>query len=197
MSKSDIKIVDNLLPQGYANQIETDLMRTGFPWYYIDDVTNYNYGNNSGLVHPAYDFGKQPTDWLPFIKPLVYHIEEVNKKSINELLRVRVGFLMPSVTYTEHNTPHIDFMMPHYTACYYVNDTDGDTVIFDQTLSDVPERELTEQVLQNYVEQTDFTVAESCSPKKNRLCIFDGNRFHASTKPKLHDKRLVISVNFT
>jgi hypothetical protein len=193
---NDIQVFDKIIPHGYANQIEEDLSRTQFPWYYVNDVTNKNYGNNSGLTHLPYDMGKPPTDWLPFIKPLVYSIEEATNKPMHELLRIRVGFLYPTPNHQEYNTPHVDFTFPHYTACYYVNDSDGDTVMFDKKLTDIAATNYTEEVLQQYVAETQFNVVSRCSPKKGRLCVFDGLRFHASTKPQYHDRRLVITVNY-
>lgn len=192
-----VLIVDNLLPQGYADQIETDLLSMPFPWHYIDDVTNKSYGSNSGFAHLAYDLGKQPTEWYAFLKPLVYHIEQAQSKRILELLRIRVGLLTPTgdVEYT-HNTPHIDFTMPHYTACYYVTDSDGDTVVFDQHLSNTNITNVTEEALIGYVKATEFTVDGRASPKKNSVCIFDGLQFHASTKPKNNNRRIVITINY-
>jgi hypothetical protein len=192
---TDIKIVDKIIPQGYADQIEADVLTTGFPWFYINDVTNPNYGSNSGFVHPAFDFGKQPSDWHSFIRPMVYGIEEAHGQAITQILRIRVGLLTQTNT-VGFNTPHVDFTMGHFTACYYVNDSDGDTVMFDQRLSDTGITNFTEQNLVEYVERTQFTVAGQSSPKKGRVCIFDGTRFHASTKPNTHDKRVVITVNF-
>jgi hypothetical protein len=193
---TDIQILDKVIPQGYANQIEADVLRTGFPWYFIDDVTNPNYGSNSGLVHPAFDFGQQPSEWYAFIKPLVYAIEEATGNPMSELLRIRVGCLTPTneVGY-DFNTPHVDFTMNHWTACYYVNDSDGDTVLFDQTLDQVGTGNIDEQRLIDFVKQSEFTVAQRCSPQKGRLCIFNGKRFHSSTKPTA-GKRVVITVNY-
>jgi hypothetical protein len=192
-----VLVVDDLLPQGYADQIEYDLMSTPFPWYYIDDVTSKSYGSNSGFAHVAYDLGKQPTEWYAFLKPIVYHIERAHGKRMTELLRIRVGLLMPNgeVEYS-HNTPHVDFTMPHYTACYYVTDSDGDTVVFDQHLSSTGLTNITEEALVNYAKDTQFTVDGQASPKKNRVCIFDGLQFHASTKPKNNSRRIVITVNY-
>lgn len=190
-----IKVFDKVIPQAYADQIEEDLTRTQFPWYYIKDITNISYGNNSGLVHVAYDHGSMPTEWYPFVKPLVYGIAEAAGHNIAQLLRIRVGFLYPTMDSTGHNTPHIDFNFPHYTACYYVNDSDGDTVVFNEHATAVG-NSLTEQTLKEYVEKTKFTIAESCSPKKGRVCLFDGYLFHASTKPKLNERRLVITINY-
>jgi hypothetical protein len=194
---SDIQIFDKIIPQGYADQIEFDITSTPFTWHYINDVTNQSYGNNSGMVHLAYDLGANPSEWYPFLKPIVYAITEAAGHTIDQLLRIRVGYLSQTTKAGyEHNTPHIDFTMPHYTACYYVSDSDGDTVIFDQTLNDVEEQNITVNVLEDHVAKTNFTVAQRCSPKKGRVCIFDGLRFHASTKPAEHDRRLVITINY-
>lgn len=196
ISVNDIQIFDDLLPQGYADAIEYDLTRSKFPWYYIDDVTNNSYGNNSGLVHLTYDLGKDPTDYHPFIKPLVYHIASAAGHSIKQLLRIRIGFLYPTVNHNGHNTPHVDFTFPHYTACYYVSDSDGGTVLFNKFLTDMPNADATEETMQQYVASTNFETVMECAPKKNRVCIFDGLRFHASTKPQYTDRRLVITVNY-
>jgi hypothetical protein len=192
-----MQIVDELLPHGYANQLELDILSMPFPWHYIDDVTNKSYGSNSGFAHLAFDFGKQPTEWYAFLKPILYHIEAAQGKPIVELLRIRVGLLTPSneIEYT-YNTPHIDFTMPHTTACYYVTDSDGDTIVFDQNLKDASLINITEDLLIEYVKKTNFTVAGAASPKKNRICIFDGLNFHASTKPKFHNRRIVITFNY-
>jgi hypothetical protein len=195
---NDIKIIDNLLPLGYANQIEEDLLRVAFPWYYVKDVTNDKYGNNSGLVHLAFDFGTPPSEWYPFIRPMVYSIEQAEGCVIQELLRIRIGFLtkiVPDVDY-KYNTPHVDFLVPHHTACYYVNDSDGDTVLFDNFLSDVGDV-CNEETLNTYGKTADFNVVKRCAPRKNSAFIFDGHRFHSSTNPQHHDRRLVITVNYT
>lgn len=190
-------VFDKIIPQGYADQIEADVKRTQFDWHYISDVTNRNYGSNSGFVHIAQDMGSEPSYWLPFIKPIIYSIEEATNQKIDQLLRIRVGLLTKTAEPDyDYNTPHVDFLFPHMTACYYVSDSDGDTVEFDQHRNDISGPELNETVLQDFVQQTKFTVAARCSPKKGRLCVFDGLKFHASTKPKLHDTRVVITINY-
>ena len=190
-------IFDKIIPQGYADQIEADINRTQFPWYYIHDVTNKSYGSNSGFVHVAIDFGKEPTEWYPFVKPIIYSIEEAMGHRVHQLLRIRVGLLTKNTEATyDYNTPHVDFLMPHVTACYYVNDSDGDTILFDQTLQDMNTTELSETTVLDYVKRTNFTVAERCAPKKGRLFAFEGKQFHASSMPKQHDRRIVITINY-
>ena len=193
----DIQVFDKVIPHGYADAIEEDLRRISFPWFYINNVTNNHYSNNAGLTHLVYDLGKDPTEWYPFIKPLVFSIVEAAGHKLVDLLRIRVGFLTPTTEAThQHNAPHVDFLMPHYTACYYVSDSDGDTILFDQTITDMKTNELSESTMLDYVSRTEFTVASKITPKKGSVCVFDGRRFHASTKPKLHDRRLVITINY-
>lgn len=172
-------IIDNLLPEGYIDAIEQDVSQPGFNWYCIKDCTSPVYGSNTGFVHPAFDIGMEPTHFYPFIKPLVYSIEQAYGQRMQELYRIRIGLLLPAANHKGHNEPHIDFQWPHMTACFYVNDTDGDTVIFKQQ-----ER------------STKYDILESVAPKRNRVVIFDGSHYHASTKPKDHETRIVITVNF-
>lgn len=189
-------IVNNLIPKGYQNQLEEDIIQVNFPWMYIEDVTYNGYGNNSGLVHSVYDFGRSPSDYLSFIKPLVYSLEEVVDKKIEKLLRIRIGFLTPRADFNfKHNTPHVDFLYPHYTACYYINDSDGDTIMFDQTISDMG-LDINSQVLLNYSATTTFTESARCGPQKGTAFIMDGRHFHASTSPKINKRRLVATVNW-
>jgi hypothetical protein len=167
-----------------------------FPWFYIDNVTHLSYGNNSGFTHVVYEYRGQQSEWYPFIKPIIWGIEEVIERPITDLLRIRVGFLpktnQPNYDY---NTPHVDFLMNHYTACYYVNDSDGDTVVFNESL-DALQGNITEESVLRYVEDTNFTILHKCEPQKGRLCVFNGRNFHASSKPKNHERRLVLTVNF-
>ena len=139
--------------------------------------------------------GATPTEWYPFIKPIVYSIEEAMGYKMTQLLRIRVGLLMQTHEQDyKYNTPHVDFLFPHHTACYYVNDTDGDTVVFNETTSGI--NPITEDSIIDYVKNTNFTIEKRSTPKKNRLCVFDGLQFHSSSKPQHHEKRIVITVNY-
>jgi len=191
------RFFNKVIPRGYADQIEQDLMRRQFPWYYIADVTTDLYGSNSGFSHVAYDTGTQSSEWYPFLMPLVYAIEEAAGHKISQLLRIRIGMLLKNTDDNYHyNTPHLDFLMPHYTACYYVNDSDGDTILFNQGREDMTTTEITENTVNEYVKSTQFAISERCTPSKGQVCLFDGLRFHSSSKPKFTDRRIVITINY-
>jgi len=193
---SDIKIVENLLPRGYADAIEQDLISSNFPWFYVNDVTNPDSYGTPGLSNLVHDFRiNNNTEYYRYLKPVTYFIEDVIGHRVKDLLRIRIGFLQSFQA--GHNDPHLDFVFPHITACYYVNDCDGDTVLFNETLADIDSTQIDDDVVRQYVKNNTFTEAARCTPAKNKLCVFNGHRFHASSHPITSYKRFVITFNFT
>ena len=53
------------------------------------------------------------------------------------LLRIRLGLFTQNAAAGPYHNPHVDFYLPHQNALYYVNDSDGDTFIFNETYDDV------------------------------------------------------------
>ena len=47
-----------------------------------------------------------------------------------------------------------------------------------------------------FEESDEYTVMDTVTPKKNRLLIFEGRRFHTGHSPMLHQNRVLINSNF-
>jgi hypothetical protein len=71
------------------------------------------------------------------------------------------------------DTPHIDLDqgIEHIVALYYVCDSDGDTIIYN-------ERE------DQGLESKSYTIKEKVTPKQGRMVIFDGTLYHTAEQPK-------------
>lgn len=197
----DIKSVNNLIPLGYQNALEELFSNEMFEWGYTKDIVWQNNQDklkqlNDGLSHLVH-VPKYESKYWPFIRPILYYIEDKFGVKVNSILRVRIGMLLKA--YPDDlpwNNEHVDNPAPHYTAIYYVNETGGPTYIFDQRITDVPHKNKTEDQVLKYVNSTDFTVAHAMAPKKGSCVMFDGLRFHASSKPKEHSNRIVIAINW-
>ena len=201
----DIRTADSLLPKAYQDALENLLTNELFDWYYVKDVA-YQMNQqklkqrNDGLNHVLYvpQFKEKASQHWQFIKPIIYYIEDqFNVKITPTLMRARIGMLQKA--YPDDliwNNEHVDSPFPHNTALYYVNDTDGPTYIFDQKLSDVPHVNKTPDQILKYINNTTFTPALVSEPKKGKCVIFNGERFHSSSKPKEHSTRIVISLNW-
>ena len=72
------------------------------------------------------------------------------------------------------NMPHVDWDFEHYTMLYYVNDSDGPTIIYDESAN----------------------MVDKIEPVKGRVLIFSGDTIHASSSPTEHNCRITINYNF-
>jgi hypothetical protein len=196
----DIKIIDNLLPERYTEELEKLITGTLFEWFYAKDIAYEKHDElkqvNDGFSHifhlPSYN-----SKHYDFVKPMLYHIEEKLGIKMHTIIRVRANLLQKAhpgdMTW---NNEHIDYGGPHWVGIYYLNDTDGPTYVFDQRLSQIPAKNKTDKVINDFVRDTEFTVAQAIEPKRGRLAVFDGDRFHASSKPRDHNARFVIAINW-
>lgn len=115
------------------------------------------------------------------LQPLVNSIETEFNLEIEKLIRVRAGLLLTNHKGGLHN-PHVDYEYPHKTLLYYLNDSDGDTIFFNETHDTITDNNLTVQ-LKN-------------KPTANQAVLFDGLQFHSSSFPVDNNYRIAININF-
>ena len=190
----DIIIIDDAVSPEYQTYLENFCLNPYTPYYYQRYV---NYSKES-LVKSFMD-GKtiQPDDTFQFTHSLLlegeysrYYPEFVPlfcsiPFSIEKMLRVKINMTFKSkiMETKKFSAPHKDFpdLEDYYSAIYYVNDSDGDTFIFNETDKTLPINSL--------------NVKQQVSPKKGRLVIFDGQLLHAGNNPTGDDPRIVVNMN--
>jgi len=148
--------------------------------------------------HPLYDdvFGiKHTKDVISFVTvddkendfehPPTHQISsrilsKIFNKNLN-IIRSRVNFTFPNQSELI-NWPHIDNKNENvYALIYYVNNSYGDTVLYDKVYND-DLKELT-QILR-------------ISPKAGSALLFKASRFHAFFNPKKNQYRGALNINF-
>lgn len=184
-----IKIYDNFLTKTYHKEIENLMLSYEFPWFYASNISNdsgvKDNKNEFGFFHIFIkDNGEINSNYSDFIKPLLYQIMDVtNTKTI---LRAR-GDMTTNKNKKILHEPHVDFqnenLIRNKSVVFYVNNSDGDTVIY------------------NEIYTADFrneqhTVQQTVSPKANRLLVFDGNILHTGCSPIEYASRVLINSNF-
>jgi hypothetical protein len=85
-----------------------------------------------------------------------------------------------------HN-PHIDYPYDNITTIFYLNDSDGDTVLFDEYGKDV----------NTIYSQSTLKEVHRVTPKANRLLIYEGNRLHTGNSPTKNKRHVLLNSNFT
>ena len=193
-------IIDNFLGKSYSDRI-LDLTTgpQGFPWSFIStDVTNPFQSNVTqdfkiGFSNcPLRD--EMTNEYFPLFIPMLDSIQDHLEVKC-EFIRLRLSLLLKDGSNRVYNTPHVDMHDDHYTALYYINDSDGDTHLFEQYDRPIPGSSFIER--QHKIKVQNYTVNKTISPQKNRLLIFDGHQLHASSHPKESPFRVVLNINFT
>jgi len=196
---NNILIFDNLLPDGYINYIEKFIRNDKIDWHYVRDATYHTtqgYSNTDGAGHLLYS-PQHTSKFYNFFKPILYAASEAAsiKVEMRHVFRARLGLLMKAYpTDPEYNLPHVDADFPHWTGLYYVNDNDGPTYIFNERITDLSPKKRDDNSILEFMKTA--TVDQAVEPKKGRFVLFDGLRFHASSKPKSSEDRMVITFNW-
>jgi hypothetical protein len=188
--------LDDVIPRLYQDQIEAETGSERMAWFFnressrrVEVGTSYG-----GFSHVAYRFNEpnaSPSPLTPLLLPLLFSFCEKAGVPFKSLLRIRVGLFTQNAGGGPYHNPHVDFYLPHYNALYYVNDSDGDTFVFDETYDEVSlERSI------EYTRDRKFTVSRRISPKKGRMIGFDGKHYHASMHPQQSGHRIAIAFSF-
>lgn len=188
--------IENLIPKTFANEIENIFSSDFFPWYYNTSTVaeNFNYSNTNVVESDQFthtikaDDNRQPSFALQEVKPILYFLEEKTNIEIKNIERIKANLLQPIQISTSvtHNPPHWDAdyrIQPNtLSMVYYINDCDGDTFIFNERLPEDP---------------SDYTLLGRSTPKKGKCVIFPSNRWHASSNPTVHKRRMIINFVLT
>lgn len=190
--------LDDVIPLAYQNQIQAECQSDGMAWFFNEESSRRVAGvetSYSGFSHLVYHVDGGASTSSPhmtaLLLPLLFVYCERAQIPFKTLLRIRIGLFTRTMIDVPHHNPHVDFYQPHRTAVYYVLDSDGDTFVFNETYEQVSK----EQSLQ-YTKEGRFTVAARVSPKKGRMCSFDGKHYHASMHPMQSSSRIAIAFTF-
>ena len=119
---------------------------------------------------------------------------ENSGQSVDQIIRIRLG--LHSIG-PQHFTggAHVDLPYPHMVGLLYLNDSDGDTQIYNEKYNSLDNAD-TYQYFQQ-VHKGQSTIMETSSPKENKLIWFNGLHYHASQSPTTVAKRVVMNINYT
>lgn len=182
---------DNFLPNFYFNSIKEEVFKYDFPWYFneniagraedhADDVTFAK--NQYGFYYTYFDHNHGWSNSSSLLRPIIPAIEEKFKIGIESLMRIRVGMLT-NVGESGSHYPHVDYPYPHRTVLLYLNESDGDTIFYNE-------------FYEKDVENPKLTVNLRHKPVENRAILFNGLQYHSSSAPTSCVRRLALNINF-
>lgn len=173
-----ILILDDVIPEAYADAVENFIFKLNFPWWYQSDSA---FGPNSSdtffpsLNHCLVRHGETVNPSFEFLLPMLYYVSDRINLNFNAVISAKSCLQLPLIMASEDrsNNPHVDVELDHTVILYYVNDSDGETIIYDKI----------------YEKNIDFkkdqlSIRQRITPKKGRFLVFNGKYLHNSTTPK-------------
>ena len=176
-----MKVIDNFVPSAYQDALKKTFLSPKFPWFFEDKTVldnNYDVSDSYQFTHTFYYGNQQTSNFFPLVEPIQYHLMVSENIDTTRIIKVKANLNVKAVD-KESTTyaPHTDCRgadFSYITCIYYVNDSDGDTVLFDNDLNEI----------------------HRVQPKQGRLVYFDGNTLHAGHRPVEHDIRCILNFNF-
>ena len=198
----DIYVFDDIIEKPYQELIKETLMggdkppaaddpEDPFPWYYISDITD---SDHESTFQGRFGFTHQyvtPEDGIccPFHNLFLGLIQNSCKKlKIKEIdvLNGRSFLQTPTnIPKDKVDSPHVDLIVPHFVMLYYVCDSDGDTLIYN---------EKTKFAACYPDEEMKFTLKKKVSPKQGRVVLFNGIHWHTAQQPN-HNLRCIVNYD--
>ena len=174
----EVFVFDDIIDEVYQNKIksvligETRYNDQDFPWYYIDDVTSsgdYENQKRGAFCHDYAHYEEGVTSEFHYL------LIDLIKKSCSKLkikevdvLQGRSFLQLPTnIKREDVDSPHTDMPYKHFVMLYYVCDSDGDTIIYNE----------------KFISEKGFTKKIKVTPKQGRVVLFDGALYHTAQQP--------------
>ena len=195
MDKNKVYIFDDFLPSLTMSRIEENIDRIPFrfaknkrfdiPQVKIKDSSIFNV-NRSGLLQcvPFYNGEWDMSMGLEWIEHCIF--DSLPKLFNYELQRIKINFNPQSTSKYKEKCmhPHCDMNEGGWTAIYYVNDSDGDTLIFN------------EKTMEPFLNGEELSIKKRIRNIRGRFVMFNQDYLHAGMFPIESDYRVVINFNF-
>ena len=184
-----IYVFDDIISKDYQNKIksilvgETRYNDDDFPWYYIDDITSAgDYENQKrgafGHDYVHYEEGIESDFHFLFIDLIKNSCSKLNIKEV-DVLQGRSFLKLPTnIKKEDVDTPHTDMSVQHFVMLYYVCDSDGDTIIYNEKV----------------ISEKGLTVQKKVTPKQGRVVLFNGAYYHTAQQPN-HNLRCIVNYD--
>ena len=188
LSYNKILVFDDVIDLEYQNIIKEILLGDrqykgyDFPWYLTHDVTKPAKADSQlrpAFFHGYVDYPSELSSVFHdlFIRLIQNSCAKINRKNVDVIQGRSFCQLPISSDKMSVDTPHIDTKDDHFVMLYYVCDSDGDTIIYNEQ------------------EKSDsYTVQKKITPKQGRVVLFDGSYYHTAEQP-LNNIRCVVNYN--
>ena len=192
-----MKFIENIVTDKVMQRAQRIFLQDRFGWYYNEStskptlvdrtvLTDSHTKESVQFTHKLYTVDSFDSEYVEFVMKIMQGLEEKEGIVCTKMLRAKCNLLVQDALYGTdfYNTPHVDLVDTtdnNYSLIYYINDSDGDTVLFNEKFGE---------------EFTDLTIAHRQTPKAGCALLFNSGTYHASTSPIVSASRVIINIVF-
>ena len=193
IGEGEIIVIDDFVSLEYQEKIKQELigLDNDFPWFYTEYITGAGDNDSqhrSALGHNYVSIDDDNDDtseiqsvYHHLFTPMLSKACQYLKMPEAEILQGRsfLQFPLKNIDTSVVDTPHIDLDegWEHAVVLYYVIDSDGDTIIYNER-----------------TESLTYTEKQRVSPKQGRVVIFEGGQYHTAQQPT-KGTRCIVNYN--
>jgi len=205
---NEVFVIDDFIEKEYQEQIKNVLLGSEpfddieFPWYFIEDVTaagDEDSQHRPAMSHQYVEFqddkdatGVVASEFHDMFIPMLQRAAFKFRMPYVNALQGRSFLQFPTNIKQSVDLPHIDiYSRKHLVCLYYVCDSDGDTIIYNEREREISNEDYTtvkERVTPN------LTIKQRVTPKQGRVVLFDGWLMHTAEQP-INNVRCIVNYN--
>ena len=192
IGQGEIIVIDDFISLEYQEKIKQDLLglENIFPWHYSEDVTaagDFDSQHRPAMSHQYVqidddnDTSEIESVYHHLFVPMLSKACQYLKIPETEVIQGRSFLQWPLVNIDTSvvDLPHIDLDEgdEHIVVLYYVVDSDGDTIIYNER-----------------TKSNTYTEKRRVTPKQGRVVIFEGGQYHTAAQPT-KGTRCIVNYN--
>lgn len=192
-----MKFIENIVTDKVIEKAKRIFLKDEFGWFYNSSTSNLKPGDRTvftdsnvkesiQFTHKLFTYDSFDSENVDFVMKIMKGLEEKEGIVCTKMLRAKCNLLPQEPSYGSdfYHPPHVDLVDPtdnNYSLIYYVNDSDGDTFLFNEKFGD---------------EFDNLTIAHRQTPKAGCGLLFKSGTYHASSSPMITKSRVVINIVF-
>ena len=191
IGEGEIIVIDDFVSLEYQEKIKQELLgvNNNFPWFHTEDVTDAGELTSQHRPALAHQYVNLNDDDVSEIESIFHHLFtpllskacQHLKMPQTEVIQGRsfLQFPLKNIDTSVVDLPHIDLEEgeEHVEVLYYVCDSDGDTIIYNERTKSLT-----------------YTEKQRVTPKQGRVVIFEGGQYHTAQQPN-NGTRCIVNNN--
>ena len=193
-----LEVYDNFVSPEYFKQLQEYVTSSNQPWYYQSNIDSTSLPDQGFGKHGfACIIVRYPNTFTDsYVSGMLSTLVMNTKKIVgcDNILRSRLDLTLHKYG-DPAASPHVDTSKPHIASIFYFNNSDGNTVIYNEKYDGEDCDDPAQLIQQNDITHK-LTIKKEIEPRQNRLVVFDGLLIHRGHYPCKHDTRILLNSNF-